>query len=214
MRDIIITSMLVSNLLFAQYSPGKYNGSVDSRDFNDLSGKVSIQVFLSSSRIDSVELIEFDHDIYHKIHGPLAIEAKNFIPERVIDEQSINVDGITGATISSNSILLGVARAVKGNFKDGTFSGSAIGRRDKHHSGIINIRVDILNNKISSIEIDSIDQVTDHKKWGYYIERAFREIPESVISRQSLDVDAISQATNTSNAILLAIARALENVLK
>ena len=144
-RNISIFFLLLSNLSVAQFIPGKYAGIVDSQDFNDLKGDVNIQVYLSGTRMDSLEIIEFDYDIYHKIHGPLAIEAKSSIPMRVIDEQSVDVDGITGATISSNSILLGIARAVekgiKGNFKDGSFSGSAIGRRDKHHSGIINIRL-------------------------------------------------------------------------
>ena len=99
-----------------------------------------------------MDFIEYDHDIYHKIHGPLAIEAKNVIHLRVIDEQSVGVDGITGATISSNSILLSIARAVEegfdGQFTDGVYSGYAIGRKDAHYAGIITVGVVILNNKI------------------------------------------------------------------
>lgn len=217
-RFLFITFILFSNLLSAQYLTGKYQAEVKSRSFNDCKGDVTVEVHLEGSIVDSVKIIVFDHDIYHKIHGPLAIEAKKTIPGEVIAKQSITVDGITGATISSNSILLGIARAVekgiKGNFKDGTFNGRALGRKDEHHSGIINISLVIMNSNISSIKIDSIDQITDHKRWGYYVERSIKEIPDSVISSQSLDVDAISGATNTSNAILLAVARALENALK
>ena len=217
-RNILIFFLLLSNLSVAQYIPGKYIGTVDSRDFNDLNGKVSIQIYLSNTRVDSLELVEFDHDIYHKIHGPAAIKSKNTIPGEVITKQSIAVDGITGATISSNSILLGIARAVEkgfdGKLNDGIYTGTARGRKDAHHSGIIGIRLIIRNNKISNIEVDSVDQTTNHKRWGYYVEKAIKDIPNSVISSQSLKVDAISQATNTSNAILLAVARALEKALQ
>jgi len=218
LKRIITIIIFISNLSVAQFIPGTYNGSADSRDFNELQGNVNIRIHLTDTRIDTVKIIKFDHDIYHKIYGPLAIKAKKTIPREVITKQSVTVDGITGATVSSNSILLGIARAVekgmKGKFIDGTFTGTAIGRKDAHHSGNIKIRIIIRDSRISSIEIDSLDQATSHIRWGYYVERAIKKIPESVINSQSLEIDAISQATNTSNAILLAIARALENALK
>jgi fumarate reductase flavoprotein subunit len=73
--------------------------------------------------------------------------------------------------------------------------------------------LEISNSKISNITIDSLNQVTDHTRWGYYVNKAIKDIPKSVISRQSIEIDAISGATNTSNAILLAIARAIEKAL-
>ena len=213
---LIIISM--SEGISAQYTPGIYEGSVDGQDFNELSGKVSLKVFLSPTQIDSISVMEFDNDIYHKVYGPPAIDAKKSIPQRVIARQSIDVDAVSGATISSNSILLSIARAIekgtKVNFPDGIFSGSAQGRKDSSHSGIITVSVEIKSSRIENIRIESIDQVTDHKRWGYYVEKAIRVIPGSVVERQSVDVDAVSQATNTSNSILLAIAKALENALK
>jgi uncharacterized protein with FMN-binding domain len=213
-----IIFFLITRVSLSQFTPGTYSGSSNSRDFNELKGTVKLKVYLSAARIDSIKVTEFDHDIYHKIYGPLALEAKNSLPEKVLARQSISVDGISGATISSNSILLGIARALekgrRGVLKDGLYKGSTCGRKDAIHSGIINLRLEISSGKISGITIDSLDQVTDHKRWGYYVKKAIRDIPDAVMRRQSLEIDAVSQATNTSNAILLAIARALEKAQK
>lgn len=210
--------ILAANILYAQYNPGKYNGSVDSRDFNELKGAVSLQVVLSDMKIDSIKISGYDFDIYHKVHGPLALSAKKSIPRKVLSGQSIKVDGVSGATVSSNSILLAIARALEkgygGKLADGTFRGAAAGRKDTSHSGTIIVSVQILDGSITGITIDSIDQVTDHVRWEHYVKKAIRVIPDSVIRSQSLNVDAVSQATNTSNAILLAIARALENAFR
>jgi uncharacterized protein with FMN-binding domain len=210
--------LLITRVSLAQFTPGTYSGFSDSRDFNELRGTVNLKVYLSAARIDSIEVTGFDHDIYHKIYGPLALKAKNSLPKEVLDRQSISVDGISGATISSNSILLAIARALeKGRsavLKDGLYTGSSRGRKDDAHSGIINLKLAVSDSKISSITFDSIDQVTDHKRWGYYVKKAIKDIPDAVLSRQSLEVDAVSQATNTSHAILLAVARALEKAQK
>ena len=116
-RNILIFFLLLSNLSVAQYIPGKYIGTVDSRDFNDLNGKVSIQIYLSNTRVDSLELVEFDHDIYHKIHGPAAIKSKNTTPGEVITKQSISVDGITGATTSRKMFTKAIESALEGAIK-------------------------------------------------------------------------------------------------
>jgi uncharacterized protein with FMN-binding domain len=214
----VLFVIFLSTDLSAQYIAGSYEGSADGQDFNELSGIVSLKVFLSPSHIDSILVIEFDQDIYHKVYGPPAIDAKTSIPQIVIARQSIDVDAVSGATISSNALLLSIARALEKGTEvkllDGIYRGSAQGRKDSSHSGIITVSVEITNNRIANIRIDTIDQVTDHKRWGYYVEKAIKVIPETVIKRQSVDIDAVSQATNTSNSILLAISKALENALK
>lgn len=63
------------------------------------------------------------------------------------------------------------------------------------------VRVDVKGHEITSIEI------LEHK--ASYMERA-RQIAVDVCSRQTLDVDAVSGATLTSDTVLKAIENALE----
>ncbi len=214
----LVIAVYLSMSISAQYNPGTYEGMVNGQDFNELSGIVSINVILSASHIDTITVTKFNQDIYHRVYGPPALDAKRSIPAIVLSRQSVDVDVVSGATLSSNSLLLSIARAIEkgvaGNFSDGKYSGSAQGRKDDGHSGIINVSLEISNNSITGIQIDTMDQITDHKRWGYYVKKAIKEIPDSVISRQSVEIDAVSQATNTSNALLLAIAKALEKAIK
>lgn len=85
-------------------------------------------------------------------------------------------------------------------YKDGTYYGEAIGFRPG-----LKVEVVIENDEIMSVEVV---EHNEHKErfWGPPI----REIPPAIVENQSTDVDIISGATFTSQGIMDAVDKALE----
>ena len=59
--------------------------------------KVFARVFIQNRRITNINLLE-----HRNLKGR---EAENSIPHRIIDEQSTNVDAVSGDTVSSTAIM-------------------------------------------------------------------------------------------------------------
>lgn len=85
-----------------------------------------------------------------------------------------------------------------GNWKDGTYTGSAQG-----FGGPVKVQVTIKGGKIQKIQILSASGET-----GSYFSRAKALIP-AMVQRQSTNVDAVSGATYSSNGIIGAVRNAL-----
>ena len=68
------------------------------------SGDIDLVVTIKSGRID-----EIDVDHQEKIDQGACV----LIPKRIIDEQSLQVDGISGATITKDALVAGTYRALK-----------------------------------------------------------------------------------------------------
>lgn len=86
-----------------------------------------------------------------------------------------------------------------GTWKDGSYSETATGKKGK-----FDVTVIIEDGKISDINIGSNNETPD--KGGV----AIKTLPDEIIDRQSPNVDAVSGATITSDAIKDAVARCLE----
>lgn len=80
--------------------------------------------------------------------------------------------------------------------KDGTYSGSGMGRR-----GGVNVSVTIANGKIVAAAITSL---TIH-----YPHNVINSLPPQVVAKQSSQVDLVSGATDSSLAFRQAVAQAL-----
>lgn len=85
-----------------KYKPGTYRAKGIGRD-----GEVVVEVTFSTDRIVSVKVIE--HQDLAGI-GDIAVEE---IPKRIVAEQSIGVDVVSGATYTSNAILRAVEDCVR-----------------------------------------------------------------------------------------------------
>ena len=94
------------------YKPGTYQGSAMGRKSKDHSGVVSVEVVVSESKIESINVLEYEQSTDHEKYGPTVTEAKEVIPAAIIDKQSFGVDGVVKATLSSTAIELAVARAL------------------------------------------------------------------------------------------------------
>lgn len=90
------------------------------------------------------------------------------------------------------------AANVDGLYKAGTYAGEAEG-----HGGILKTEVTVTDNEINKIVI------TEHGETPGVSDGAIQEMPERIISEQSLNVDIVSGATKTSNAVLNAVEDAL-----
>ena len=171
-------------------------------------------------------------------HGTVKVSVtikKNKI-KLMVKKQSTNVDAVSGATFSSNGIIKAVRNAlskaavnksssdssststtkdttkkdttekVSGTYKDGVYEGTGTGFRGK-----ITVSVRIKKSKIVEIKL-----VKNEKDDAAYFERAWSEVPFSIIAVQSANtdkVDAVSGATYSSKGIMEAVRDALKKAL-
>lgn len=75
----------------------------------------------------------------------------------------------------------------------------------KGNNGDIRVEVEMDGDKIARID------VLDHKETDGIADKPLADIPRLIVEHQSLDINAVSGATNTSNAILDAVALCLED---
>lgn len=165
-------------------------------------------------------------------------KASSVIISEIISNQSTDVDTVSGATFSSNGIISAVKAALsegdntynsinedyssseildkeesKGEessndivssesdevvLNDGTYEGEGSGFR-----GNTQVSVKVEDGEISDIEIISYE---DDRR---FFERASSVIIQEIIENQTVDVDAVSGATYSSNGIKEAVANAL-----
>lgn len=68
---------------------------------------VKLAVTIKEGRISDIKILS------HFVSYPLAERAYTIIPKRIIEKQSLDVDAVTGATISSNNIKKALQDALK-----------------------------------------------------------------------------------------------------
>lgn len=76
----------------------------------DFRGDTEVQVTVENGYITDITVLSYkdDEEFFQK--------AQSSIPDQIISEQSIDVQGVSGATFSSNGILESVADALNVNF--------------------------------------------------------------------------------------------------
>ena len=87
-------------------APAYYTAGVYTAEATGLNGKIGVEVTFSSSAIDEVAVT---HQIETAGVGAAAVQT---IAERIVQEQSLSVDTVTGATISSAAVLSAVSDCV------------------------------------------------------------------------------------------------------
>ena len=220
-RFSLLLSVLLLVILFGAgqvfagiYKPGTYKASAQGKKSKAHSGLVEVEVTVSDSKIEDIKIVTYEQSLDHKKYGPLANEAKDKIPASIIDKQSVDVDVVAKATMSSNAIQLAVSKALEQaslkKYKPGTYKASAQGKKSKAHSGLVEVEVTVSDSKIEDIKIVTYEQSLDHKKYGPLANEAKDKIPASIIDKQSVDVDVVAKATMSSVAIQLAVSKALE----
>ncbi len=137
--------------------------------------------------------------------GTKAVEA---LPAEIVSKNSVDVDTVAGATISSKAIISAVKDAMKdflgsspaGALADGVYTGEASG-----YQGPLAVKVTIKDETITDIKVlDNAETIGIGSK-------ALEAVPKSIIKHQSVAVDALSGATASSKAVLAAVTAALED---
>lgn len=182
-------------------------------------GKVTVTVKVADGKITELVLDDYADDKSYMER------AENRIFQEMISRQNTDVDTVSGATYSSNGLIEAVNKALgneegegkkpeqeesedkqsfieAGRFQDltdGIYTGSADAFR-----GDVEVQVTVEKQKVTDISILSYCDTEE------YFFRAAPAVIEQMKAEQSLNVDAVSGATYSSNGIIHAVANALE----
>lgn len=196
---------------------GVYKGSA-----TGFSGPVTVAVTIMDKKITSIDILSSTDDeaFFNRAKGVI---------DRIISSQSLDVDVVSGATYSSNGIIGAVKNALTGEkdktvtgkskqestsesdsslveiaavqdasaYKDGTYYGTG-----KGFAGTMKVKVDIAGGKIASISIVST------KDGDSYVKSA-SSLLDTIVEKQSTNVDTVSGATFSSRGIIAAVKSAL-----
>lgn len=182
-------------------------------------GKVTVTVKVADGKITELVLDDYADDKSYMER------AKNRIFQEMISRQNTDVDAVSGATYSSNGLIEAVNKALGNeegegkkpeqeesedkqsfieagrfqNLTDGIYTGSADAFR-----GDVEVQVTVEKQKVTDISILSYCDTEE------YFFRAAPAVIKQMKAEQSLNVDAVSGATYSSNGIIHAVANALE----
>jgi|SRR5699024_10186013 len=96
------------------------------------------------------------------------------------------------------AVILAGCGGGSASYEDGTYEGQAEG-----HNGPLSVSVEVTDGEISNVE------VVEHEESDGIADPALEQIPASIEENNSTDVDAISEVTVTSEAIIEAVNDAL-----
>lgn len=181
-------------------------------------GTIKVAVTVRDGKIMSIEIQSASGE------GSSYLSQAKAVIDRIISQQSLNVDTVSGATYSSRGIIRAVRNALTGATDDGTlgkeeeeqeepeeledikepdawldgvYTGSGSG-----FGGDVKVEVTVQDGKIASIKVLS------HKDGSSYMSKA-KSVINRIISKQTTNVDTVSGATFSSQGIIKAVRNAL-----
>jgi len=158
-------------------------------------GDLVVDVTIADGKISEVAVRP--HQETPMVAGP-AIEK---LTASVVDAQSAEIDTVSGATVTSNAFIAAVEQALQkaqGNYEDGVYAGIAQG-----FGGDLIVDVTVSEGRISEVE------VRPHQETPAIAGPAIEQLTATIVESQSFDVEAVSGATYTSNALVVAVKDAL-----
>ncbi len=172
-------------------------------------GDVTVTLTISSGKISGVELVG---DNETETVGGAALPQ---LQEQILEKGSAEIDGVSGATVTSSAVKAGVqacldeamgkeTSSVEANLQDGTYTASAWSFATNKQ---LDVEVSIKDNKMESIT------VTDSGDTDIILNTAIEYMIPQMIEYQSVKVDATTGATTSSNAIKLATEDCLKQAL-
>ncbi len=209
---LLLVGLFAGNSFADKYTPGVYKGSAPGRNTAKHPGNIAVEVTVDANSITDIKITDFVQTQKGK-QAKYNEEAKKSIPAAIVGKQSLDVDSIAKASLSSVGIELAVAEALHKAtvaYKDGVYKGSAPGyNKPPKHPGAIDVEVTIAGGKISDIKVVTFKQ-TEKGKQGTRNATVKEKIPAAIVAAQSTSVDSVAKATLASGGIKLAVARALE----
>lgn len=181
-----------------QYTAGTYEGRA-----MGFGGDVVAVLAVDGSKITEVKL-EGENETENV--GKAALSE---LSDQIMKAQSADIDGVSGATVTSEAVKEAVENALKkasgepeeSVLNDGTYTAT----RDGFQEGYETVEVTVKGNKIAEVKVvESTDfPVT-------LTSAVLKEIPEAIVEQQSYNVDCVTGATFTSNAIKNAVKDCLD----
>jgi RnfABCDGE-type electron transport complex D subunit len=186
------------------YADGTYHAQVDS-----FGGPLELEVVVSGGKIAAVNVLK------HSDTPGISDPAYANVPQRIVTANSPQVEAVSGATVSSTSIMKAVQKALdqaSGDTSavtveertgyaiavgDGVYRASAEG-----FGGELVLDVTVEGGKISAIEVVS------NSETPFIASQAFDKLIPAIIEAQG-PVDVVSGASYTSKAILEAVEKAV-----
>lgn len=180
-------------------------------------GTIKVAVTVRDGKIMSIEIQSASGE------GSSYLSQAKAVIDRIISQQSLNVDTVSGATYSSRGIIRAVRNALTGATDDGT-----LGKEEEQEEpeeledikepdawldgvytgtgsgfgGDVKVEVTVQDGKIASIKVLS------HKDGSSYMSKA-KSVINRIISKQTTNVDTVSGATFSSQGIIKAVRNAL-----
>jgi Polyferredoxin len=193
-NNTAVSSLVISESDQNEYKDGTYIGVGEGKNPN-----LKVSVIVRNGKISNIHVLSANE--------PNEERALKIIPKEIIDEQSTDVDAVSGATMTSNGIMMAVEDALsqaeitdngQNKYKNGTYTGVGQGK----NPGLI-VSVTINNDRISSVEFQDGDEPRGKQAFGI--------ITKEIIDAQSTSVDAVSGATMTSKGVMMAVNDALNH---
>ncbi|NLM55388.1 MAG: RnfABCDGE type electron transport complex subunit D, partial [Firmicutes bacterium] len=183
----------------------------EQRGFNDV---IRFLVALDDQHaITSLQILEHKEDpgLGARVVQPSFLEQFVGLDANSAFALGTDIDGVSGATISSRAVATGVRRSLEGfmnaffpvteaaaGWADGTYTGEA-----DSFGGKLAVEVTVSGGKIADVE------VTSHSDTPGISDGALSNIPGRIVAANSPAVDIVSGATFTSEAIMKAVENAL-----
>lgn len=186
---------------------------------NGYGGPIEVEVTVEGGAITDVTILE------HSESPGIADPAIEGIPSAIVESNSTEVEVVSGATLASNGIMDAVNNALSGKpgegtatetepeeteedaeeiepsdnvFEDGTYEETVDG-----HNGPMTVEVVVEEGVITSVE------VLEHEETEGLSDPAIEDVPAAIVARNGTDVDTVSGATVSSEAIISAVEKAL-----
>ena len=192
---------------------GEYEGTA-----TGYGGPLTVRITIKGGKLTDIKVVSHTET-------PEYFSRASAVIGKILNSGNVNVDSVSGATISSNAIKKAVADALRkagskqqaemstvkkdtrnanlndevstDNLKDGEYEGTATG-----YGGPLTVRITIKGGKLTDIKVVS------HTETPEYFSRASAVIGK-ILNSGNVNVDSVSGATISSNAIKKAVADAL-----
>lgn len=207
LSTVLSAAMLLGMAGCSSKSDGKYTAGTYTGTGKGHSSDVKVTATFSDSAITKVEL-----DVSGETES-IGGAASEELQKQIMDKQSSDIDGVSGATETTNAVKAALDDAIaqasgteskeKTALKDGTYTETAAGFGV---TGMMKGDVTIKDNKITDIKItEETDSAT-----GQWFKVAESKLIPRIIDAQSVGVDSITGATTSSGAIKNIVSSAIE----
>ena len=188
---------------------GEYEGTA-----TGYGGPLTVRITIKGGKLTDIKVVSHTET-------PEYFSRASAVIGKILNSGNVNVDSVSGATISSNAIKKAVADALRkagskqqakmstvkkdtrnANLNDGVYTGSGQG-----FNGPIRVRVTVSGGNITNVEILS------HSDDAPYFNSA-KAVIGRLLGKPGKSVDTVSGATYSSRGIIYAVRNALANAGK